>query len=327
VASQPTPALRFSDVQVEYRRRRAPNVPAVAGVSLEVHRGQVHGLIGESGCGKSTLARAAAGLVELASGVVEFEGERVTPLGRRPRPRNLRRLQMVFQDPHASLNPRRRIGSQLENALTRSNSTELSAAGRSEKVAGVLEKVGLEADASRRFPSEFSGGQRQRICIARALIVEPSIIIADEPISALDASAQAQIANLLVFLARDLNLGVLFISHDLGIVRHVADVVTVMYLGKVVERASSEQLWRRPLHPYTEALISAAPAHDGDHVLPKALPGEVPDPAQPPSGCRFHPRCPHAFAKCRTEEPPLMTIGEARRTACWLHETAANANA
>jgi peptide/nickel transport system ATP-binding protein len=227
---------------------------------------------------------------------------------------------MVFQDPQASLNPRRRIGRQLEDALARSSTDPLSATDREQRIAGVLEKVGLEADAAGRFPSEFSGGQRQRICIARALIVDPTIMIADEPISALDASAQAQIANLLVFLARDLNLGVLFISHDLGIVRHVADVVTVMYLGKVVERATAEQLWSQALHPYTEALISAAPAHDGDRVLPKVLPGEVPDPAQPPSGCRFHTRCPYVFAKCRTEEPPLMNVGGARRTACWLHK-------
>jgi peptide/nickel transport system ATP-binding protein len=227
---------------------------------------------------------------------------------------------MVFQDPHASLNPRRRIGVQLGDALDRASEVPLSASERTTRIHETLETVGLQQDAVRRFPGEFSGGQRQRICIARALMSDPTVIIADEPISALDASAQAQIANLLVFLARELGLGILFISHDLAIVRHVADVVTVMYLGKVVERSSTKQLWERALHPYSEALIAAAPAHDGAGLVPRGLPGEVPDPAQPPDGCRFHPRCPHAFAKCSTAEPSLIRLSDERECACWLRD-------
>ncbi len=315
------PTLNLQDVVVDYRRRHLADVRAVAGASLAVERGQVHGLVGESGCGKSTLARAATGLVPITSGSVEFGGQAVTPLTRRARPPQLRRLQMVFQDPNSSLNPRRSIGAQLEFALRRAADT----AGRERRRRSLelLELVGLPRDAAGRVPSQFSGGQRQRICVARALAANPSVIIADEPISALDASAQAQIANLLVTLSRELDLGVLFISHDLAIVRHVADVVTVMYLGKVVERASTAELWANPMHPYTKALIESAPKHDGSGELPRFLPGEIPDPANPPSGCRFHPRCPAAFARCSAEEPVLKEYNPGHRAACWLHEPSA----
>jgi oligopeptide/dipeptide ABC transporter ATP-binding protein len=312
------PPLKFDDIVVDYHRKHQPDLRAVAGVSLSVLKGQVHGLVGESGCGKSTLARAATGLVDITSGSIEFEGQQVRSLGGRTRPKHFRRLQMVFQDPHASLNPRRSIGDQLADGVRQS--TGLRSSARQERIHEVLETVGLPHNAGQRFPNEFSGGQRQRVSIARALVAHPTVIIADEPISALDASAQAQIANLLVALAREFHLGVLLISHDLAIVRHVADVVTVMYLGKVVESASTQALWSRPLHPYSEALIAAAPAHDGAGVLPQVLPGEIPDPSRPPTGCRFHPRCKYAFDKCSTEEPPLFHLGDERASACWLRE-------
>jgi oligopeptide/dipeptide ABC transporter ATP-binding protein len=310
------PTLALDRVVVDYHRRHQPIVRAVADVSMQVHTGEVHGLVGESGCGKSTLARAVTGLVPLTSGSIVFDGQQVTPLSRRPRVRHFRRLQMVFQDPYSSLNPRRTVSSQLADALRRAGG--VPANRRRARIAELLDTVGIAATSANRLPGEFSGGQRQRICIARALAADPMIVIADEPISSLDASAQAQIANLLFSLTRELGLGVLLISHDLAIVQHVADVVSVMYLGKVVEHAPKRPLWERPLHPYTEALLAAAPAHDGEGVLAEGLPGEIPDPADPPSGCRFHPRCRHAFEPCPGEEPMLVTVGPGRSCACWL---------
>jgi peptide/nickel transport system ATP-binding protein len=309
-------ALELHDVEVVYERRGSPAVRAVAGASLTVERGQIVGLVGESGCGKSSLARAAVGLVKPAGGSIVFEGRDVKPLSRRARPRELARLQMVFQNPYSSLNPRRRVGSQLADALA-----TLDLLGRAERrprVAELLDLVGLPAATAERYPHQFSGGQRQRIAIARALAAEPSVIVLDEPLASLDASAQAQVANLLVSLSRELGLSLLLISHDLAIVRHVADVVSVMYLGVMVETAPTRPLWSLPLHPYTEALIGAVPHPDGSGFLPEALPGEVPDPARPPSGCRFHPRCPYAFERCPREEPPLMPIAADRHAACWL---------
>ena len=308
--------LELQDVEVVYERRGSPSVRAVAGASLTVERGQIVGLVGESGCGKSSLARAAVGLVPAAAGTVTFEGRWVTPLSRRARPRELARLQMVFQNPYSSLNPRRRIGAQLADALDVLDLVPRRA--RRARVAELLELVGLSASAAGRYPHQFSGGQRQRIAIARALAADPSVLVLDEPLASLDASAQAQIANLLVRLSRELALSLLLISHDLAIIRHVADVVSVMYLGVMVETGATRSLWSLPLHPYTEALIEAVPLPDGSGFLPAALPGEVPDPARPPSGCRFHPRCPYAFERCPEEVPPLMTLGEGRAAACWL---------
>jgi peptide/nickel transport system ATP-binding protein len=304
-------ALELRDVEVEYDRRGGGKVRAVAGASLTVERGQIVGLVGESGCGKSSLARAAVGLVPRTRGSVLFEGREVTPLTRRARPRDLIRLQMVFQNPYSSLNPRRKVGSQLADGGPRSRVGEL------------LELVGLPAAAAARYPHQFSGGQRQRIAIARALAADPTVMVLDEPLASLDASAQAQIANLLVNLSRELELSLLLISHDLAIVRHVADVVSVMYLGRMVETAPTRPLWQLPLHPYTEALIAAVPHADGSGFLPEALPGEVPDPANPPPGCRFNPRCPYAFDRCVAEEPPLLPLPGDRRSACWLRDTTA----
>ena len=297
--------LELHDVVVDYHGRGG-RVRAVAGASLSLERGRIVGLVGESGCGKSTLARAAVGLVKTTSGSVTFEGRPVASLGRRARPAELVKLQLVFQNPYSSLNPRRTIGSQVGDG----------AKGRD--VRELLELVGLPANAFKRFPHEFSGGQRQRIAIARALAADPSVIVLDEPLASLDASAQAQLANLLKRLSRELDVGLLLISHDLAIVRHVADDVSVMYLGRMVEIGPTDALWESPAHPYTEALTAAVPRADGAGILPEALPGEVPDPAHPPSGCRFHPRCPYAFDRCPVEEPALLELAASRSAACWL---------
>jgi peptide/nickel transport system ATP-binding protein len=309
--------LELRNVEVEYRRPGRTPVRAVAGASLAVEAGQVVGLVGETGCGKSTLARAAVGLQATTAGSVWFEGRRLMALGRRARPRRDARLQMVFQNPFSSLNPRRRVGSQIADAMGILGL--VSADKRSARVSELLEQVGLPAIAAQRFPHQYSGGQRQRIAIARALAADPSVIVLDEPLSSLDASAQAQVANLLKGLARDLRVGLLLISHDLAIVRHIADVVAVMYLGLVVESAPTRGLWTAPMHPYTEALIEAIPRADGAGWLPEALPGEVPDPAQPPAGCRFHPRCPYVFDRCLIDSPPLIDVHGGRSVACWLH--------
>lgn len=313
--------LELRDVEVEYRRVGQTPLRAVAGASLSVDAGQVVGLVGETGCGKSTLARAAVGLQATTAGTVLFEDRKVSPLGRRARSRKEARLQMVFQNPFSSLNPRRKVGDQIADSMA---ILGLVPPGkRRERVAQLLDQVGLPANAAERFPHQYSGGQRQRIAIARALAAEPSVIVLDEPLSSLDASAQAQVANLLKGLARDLRLGLLLISHDLAIVRHIADVVAVMYLGLVVETAPTRRLWKAPMHPYTEALMEAIPRADGSGWLPEGLPGEVPDPAHPPDGCRFHPRCPYAFDRCLSESPPLIQVRDGRTVACWLHAAGA----
>jgi peptide/nickel transport system ATP-binding protein len=305
-------ALELHDVVVDYHGRGG-RVRAVAGASLSVERGRIVGLVGESGCGKSTLARAAVGLVATTSGTVIFDGRPVSALGRRARPAELVRLQLVFQNPYSSLNPRRTVGSQVADGMPGGER-----GGREARVRELLELVGLPANAIGRYPHEFSGGQRQRIAIARALAASPSVIVLDEPLASLDASAQAQLANLLGRLSRELEVGLLLISHDLAIVRHVADDVSVMYLGRMVETAPTAALWERPAHPYTEALTAAVPRADGAGVLPASLPGEVPDPTRPPTGCRFHPRCPYAFDRCPIEEPPLAELTPGRAAACWL---------
>jgi peptide/nickel transport system ATP-binding protein len=307
--------LELEEIDVTYERRDRVSLKAVVGASLSVERGQIVGLVGESGCGKSSLARAAVGLVAPTAGHVRFEGRDVAALTRRARPKALTRLQLVFQNPYSSLNPRRKIGDQIADGLPGDASGR---SGRTRRVGELLERVGQSAGAAQRFPSQFSGGQRQRIAIARALAADPSLIVLDEPLASLDASAQAQVANLLVQLSRELSLGLLLISHDLAIVRHTADVVSVMYLGRIVETGPTREVWSAPLHPYTEALIAAVPRPDGSGTMPDALPGEVPDPARPPTGCRFHPRCPHRFSRCPEEEPVLEAAFTERTVACWL---------
>lgn len=235
---------------------------------------------------------------------------------------------MVFQDPNSSLNGRRKVGDQISDGLELASGVPQRQ--RKARIGELLEMVGLEAKVASRYPHEFSGGQRQRICIARALSADPSVIIADEPISALDASAQAQISNLLLELTRELNVGLLFISHDLAIVRHIADVVNVMYLGRVAEVGDTASIWSAPLHPYSEALIGAVLHADGSAEMPEPLPGDVPDPADPPPGCRFQTRCPEVMDRCCIDEPTLLPApgaGDDRQVACWLHDPATVARA
>lgn len=310
--------LDARELEVVYRVRGRMPVRAVAGASLSVDAGEIVGLVGESGCGKSTLARAIVGLTPLAAGEVLFEGKPLPRLQRRARSPWASKVQMVFQNPYASLNPRRTIGSQIADGLALQG---VEQARRPERAAALLEEVGLAASATGRFPHQFSGGQRQRIAIARALAADPAVILLDEPLSSLDASAQAQVANLLAELAHRRRLALMLISHDLGIVHHIADTVSVMYLGQIVEEGPTREVWREPQHPYTEALIGAVPRADGVSGLPEALPGEVPDPANPPTGCRFHPRCPHAFERCSAEAPPAYRLAAAGRDArCFLRE-------
>jgi oligopeptide/dipeptide ABC transporter ATP-binding protein len=308
--------LELRELEVEYRRPGRNPIKAVAGVNLTVESGEIVGLVGESGCGKSTLAKATVGLQPISSGSISFNGQPLKTMSRRRRSRDAARLQLVFQNPFGSLNPRRRIGDQVADALQNLN---LCAPGeRPIRVRKLLEQVGIGPDSKNRYPHQFSGGQRQRIAIARALAAEPTTIVMDEPLSSLDVSAQAEIANLLVKVSSTMGVGILLISHDLAIVRQIADKVAVMYLGLIVEVAQAKDLWTAPLHPYTQALMKSIPSVDEFGVLPEALSGEVPDAGNPPSGCRFHPRCPHAFDRCKREHPPLVSVGVNRKAACWL---------
>ena len=309
-----TSLLEVHDLHVTFHRPHAPPVRAVAGVDLSLDRGTILGLVGESGCGKSTLAKATVGLLPRAGGTVQLSGTDIAPMKRAARSPAQRRMQMVFQDPYSSLNPRRRIRSQIADGLR----GIVPKARWRDRTGELLQQVGLPARIMDRYPHEFSGGQRQRIAIARALAPEPEVIIADEVVSALDASTQAQVANLLVDLTRNLGVGMVFISHDLGIVRHIADRVAVMYLGRIVESGPTDEVWADPLHPYTRALIRAVPHHLGDGSLPQGLPGEVPDPTKPPQGCRFHPRCPFAHDRCYTDDPAMLQATPSRAAACWL---------
>ena len=306
--------LNIKNVSVEYDRH-GRKVRAVAGVDLTLNSGEILGLVGESGCGKSTLGKAIVGILAPVTGEVVFDGEKVKKLTRGKRPKHFRNLQMIFQDPYGSLNPRRKIGVQIADGLIVAEMPKKLALL---KAADLLEKVGLPRNAVDRFAHQFSGGQRQRISIARALAAAPTAIIADEPISALDTSSQAQVANLLVNLVDEFDMGMVFISHDLSIVRRISDRVAVMYLGKIVEVGTVDQIWNNPSHPYTRALISAIPHADGTSFMPKDLPGDVPNPMSPPSGCRFHPRCPLAKPECSTNEPELRRLADGRDVSCVL---------
>ena len=286
--------------------RTVGHVQAVDGISLKVGRGQTIGLVGETGCGKSTLARCIAGLLPVTSGRVTFEGKNITNLSRRAMRPYRREIQMIFQDPYGSLNPRRRVGAIIGDPFT----IHHTATGNERKraVQELMERVGLNPEHYNRFPAEFSGGQRQRIGVARALALRPKLIICDEPVSALDVSIQAQVLNLLSDLQDDFGLSYLFIAHDLSVVKHVSDAVMVMYLGRTAEQGPGDQVYATPRHPYTVALLSAAPAADPDSAAARQriiLTGDVPSPINPPSGCRFHPRCPKAQELCSQQEPAL----------------------
>jgi oligopeptide/dipeptide ABC transporter ATP-binding protein len=319
------PVLDVSDlvkhfpVQRGLLKKTVAHVKAVDGVSFSIAPGETLCLVGESGCGKSTVGKLVLRLIEPTAGEVRLEGTDITPLSAAAMRPWRKRIQMVFQDPSASLNPRLTAGAIVGEPLE--NYAEVSASERRERVAALLRRVGLREDSMQKYPFEFSGGQKQRLGIARALALNPSVIVADEPVSALDVSVQAQVLNLLMDLQDDLGVAYLFVSHDLGVVEHIGHRVAVMYLGKIVEIAEKEALFADPQHPYTQALISAAPLPDPRAKRERiVLEGDVPSPMKPPPGCRFHTRCPYAFDRCKVDEPQLRRQSDGRVVACHLRE-------
>ena len=301
-------------------RRISGQVRAVDGVSFEVGAGETFGLVGESGCGKSTAGRSILRLIEPTAGQILFGGKDIRKL-RKGQMRLMRReMQIVFQDPYASLNPRYTVRQILEEPMI-IHSLFRSPAERQKRVAELLETVGLSASRMDRYPHEFSGGQRQRIGIARALAVDPKLIIADEPVSALDVSVQSQVLNLLDDLQKQLNLSYVFIAHDLSVVKHISDRIGVMYLGQIVELGESDQLYENPLHPYTQALLSAVPIPDPEARRERIiLQGDLPSPANPPKGCYFHPRCKDCMEVCRTQAPEWKEVKPGRFVGCHLYD-------
>ena len=305
--------------------RHVGDIKAVDDVSLVIQRGETLGLVGESGCGKSTLGRAILRLYEPTEGRILFDGQDISHLGEAELRPLRRRMQMIFQDPYASLNPRHSVGRIVSEPLKVHGITRRRQAGG--RVRELLEVVGLPADAASRYPHEFSGGQRQRIGVARALALNPELLVCDEPVSALDVSIQAQIINLMESLQRDFDLTYLFIAHDLAVVRHISDRIAVMYLGSIVEISPAEELYDNPLHPYTISLLSAVPIPDPEVEMKRQqqailLPGDLPSPANPPPACRFHTRCPYIQpTRCTEDVPPLRKLSDGHLVAChWAEE-------
>lgn len=293
-------------------------VRALNGVSFELEAGKTLAVVGESGCGKSTLARALTLIEEPSSGSLQIAGTEVKGASKAERKQLRRDVQMVFQSPYASLNPRQKIGDQLAEPLL--INTSLSKAERRDKVQKMMEQVGLRPEHYQRYPHMFSGGQRQRIALARAMMLQPKVLVADEPTSALDVSIQAQVLNLFMDLQKEFNTAYVFISHNLAVVRHVADQVLVMYLGRPAEMGPKEDIYNKPLHPYTQALLSATPAIHPDPLKPKIrIVGELPNPLNPPDGCAFHKRCPYATERCAKEVPALRRVST-RQVACHYAE-------
>jgi oligopeptide transport system ATP-binding protein len=323
--SDTTPLLEVTDLFKHYAvrggilRRRVGTVHAVDGVSFTVGAGETLGMVGESGCGKSTVARSILRLVEPTSGSIRINGRDITKLGKTALRPVRRSMQIIFQDPFASLNPRMTAGDIVGEPL----SVHGLATGRAkqQRVAELFDQVGLRSDQMRNYPHQFSGGQRQRICIARALSLGPDLIVCDEPVSALDVSIQAQVINLLIDLQRAHNFSYLFIAHDLAVVAHISHRVAVMYLGRIVEIAEKTDLFANPRHPYTQALLSSVPVADPKKKsLKPMIDGDVPSPINPPSGCAFHTRCRYVMDRCKMETPVLAEASARHQVACWLNE-------
>jgi oligopeptide transport system ATP-binding protein len=324
----PQELLRVDDLKVHFPlkkgiviQRQVGTIKAVDGISFTLRRGDTLGLVGESGCGKSTTGLAILRMLEPTAGRIVFEGRDITHTGREAMRPIRRRMQMVYQDPYGSLNPRMKVRDIIGEPLA-VHGMAVDRGAYAERVERLVAMVGLLPDMAERYPHEFSGGQRQRIGIARALALEPSLVICDEPVSALDVSIQAQVVNLFMALKQQLSLTYVFIAHDLAVVRHISDRIAVMYLGRIVEVAGRDELYKRPLHPYTEALLAAVPVADPEVEARRPriiVKGEVGSALKPPSGCRFHPRCPRAIEVCKTVDPALTDLGGGRAVACHLH--------
>jgi oligopeptide transport system ATP-binding protein len=325
----PERVLEVRDLKVHFPvmagavvRKQVGSVKAVDGVSFVVRRGETLGLVGESGCGKSTTGLAVLRMIDITSGQVVFEGQDITGADRAEMRPIRRRMQMVYQDPFGSLNPRMKV-SQIVGEPLEVHGLAGNRAAYNERVASLLDMVGLLPDMADRYPHEFSGGQRQRIGIARALALEPSLIICDEPVSALDVSIQAQVVNLFQEIQERMGLTYVFIAHDLAVVRHISHRIAVMYLGRIVEIASRAELYKEPLHPYTQALLAAIPIPDPEVEASRPqqiITGEVPSAMRPPAGCRFHTRCPKVMDVCKTEIPPMREMPGGRAVACHLYD-------